>query len=227
MKLFFQLILVALPLTTLVAQEDLTKAEKEAAYTKTITTRADKIVSSLQITDASQSAKVRDLIAGQYRALNDIHAARDEQINKRKAAGGDKETLDKEIKVIEDAASAKIDILHKTYLSNLSSLLTHEQVNQVKDGMTYGVVPITYHGYMEMLPQLTSEQKEQIMKWLVEAREHAMDAETSEKKHGWFGKYKGRINNYLSAAGYDLKKAGEDWEKRRNAAKEKTAVKQN
>ena len=56
------------------------------------------------------------------------------------------------------------------------------------------------------------------MTWLVEAREHAMDAESSEKKHGWFGKYKGRINNYLSAAGYDLKKEGEEWEKRRKAA---------
>jgi len=52
---------------------------------------------------------------------------------------------------------------------------------------------------------------------LLEAREHAMDAESSDKKHAWFGKYKGRINNYLSSEGYDLKKAGEDWTKRRNA----------
>ena len=40
------------------------------------------------------------------------------------------------------------------------------------------------------------------------------------KKHAWFGKYKGRINNYLSAAGYDLKKEGEDWQKRRQAGGE-------
>jgi hypothetical protein len=68
-----------------------------------------------------------------------------------------------------------------------------------------------------MLPGLTEQQKAQILVWLTEAREHAMDAESSEKKHAWFGKYKGRINNYLSAAGYDMKKAGEDWQKRREA----------
>jgi hypothetical protein len=85
--------------------------------------------------------------------------------------------------------------------------------------MTYGVLPITYKGYLEMLPELTASQKDQIMKWLVEAREHAMDAESSDKKHAWFGKYKGRINNYLAAAGYDLKKAGEEWTRRRNAAR--------
>jgi len=70
-----------------------------------------------------------------------------------------------------------------------------------------------------MIPTLTEAQKKQIYAWLVEAREHAMDAESSEKKHAWFGKYKGRINNYLSAAGYNLKKEGEDWEKRKKTAK--------
>jgi hypothetical protein len=41
-----------------------------------------------------------------------------------------------------------------------------------------------------------------------------MDAGSSDEKHKWFGKYKGRINNYLSAAGYDMKKEGEEWQKR-------------
>jgi hypothetical protein len=65
-----------------------------------------------------------------------------------------------------------------------------------------------------MIPSLTKAQKDQIMAWLVEAREHAMDAESSEKKHWWFGKYKGRINNYLSAQGYDLQKERKEWEER-------------
>ena len=83
--------------------------------------------------------------------------------------------------------------------------------------MTYNVLPITYKAYQEEILTLTDEQKKQILVWLTEAREHAMDAESSDKKHAWFGKYKGRINNYLSAAGYDLKKEGIEWEKRRKA----------
>jgi hypothetical protein len=34
-----------------------------------------------------------------------------------------------------------------------------------------------------------------------------MDAGTSKEKHAWFGKYKGKINNYLSAEGYNMKLA--------------------
>jgi hypothetical protein len=68
-----------------------------------------------------------------------------------------------------------------------------------------------------MLPDLTDQQKAQILAWLVEAREKAMDAGSSREKHAWFGKYKGKINNYLSAAGYDLKKADRDLAERRKA----------
>jgi hypothetical protein len=70
------------------------------------------------------------------------------------------------------------------------------------------------------VPALTSEQKATIYDWLKEARELAMDGESSDKKHAVFGKYKGRINNYLSAAGYDMKKEGEEWAKRIQAAKD-------
>jgi len=58
---------------------------------------------------------------------------------------------------------------------------------------------------------------------LIEARELAIDAESSKAKHGWFDKYKGRINNYLSAQGYDLKKENEEWQKRN---KDKASQKQ-
>jgi hypothetical protein len=65
----------------------------------------------------------------------------------------------------------------------------------------------------------------QILAWLKEAREFAMDAENSNKKHGWFGKYKGRINNYLSKRGYDLVKEREGWYKRIEERKAKEAKK--
>jgi hypothetical protein len=71
-----------------------------------------------------------------------------------------------------------------------------------------------------MLPNLTPEQNKQITDWLTEAREHAMDAESSDKKHAWFGKYKGRINNYLSKAGVDMKQAEKEWLERTREKKE-------
>ena len=205
--------------TSLVAQGTSSTADKEAAYTRTITTRAEKIVAALAISDSAKSNRLVKIIADQYRNLNNIHTSRDEQVKAVKEAGGEQNEVALRITAAEDDAIIKLDNLHKQYISQLSSELTAAQVVQVKDGMTYGVLPVTYKGYNEMIPQLTEVQKKQIMEWLVEAREHAMDAESSEKKHWWFGKYKGRINNYLSSQGYDLKKEGEAWEKRRQAAK--------
>ena len=195
-----------------------TVAEQEAAYTRTITQRADKIVKTLNIAESAKATRVRDIIVLQYRGLNKIHAERDAQVKAAKEkAGTDKPIAEAEVKKIEEKTKVQLDKQRAKYLASLSKELRPAQVEQVKDGMTYGVVPITYKGYLAMLPDLTEEQKTYIMKNLVEARELAMDAESSEKKHGWFGKYKGRINNYLSAAGYDLKKAGEEWDKKLKA----------
>ena len=219
MRIFLLVAILWVSTTSLVAQGTSSTTDKEAAYTRTITARAEKIVAALAISDSAKSNRLVTIIALQYRNLNYIHTSRDELIQTLKKTGGEQNEVAAHVKIAEDDANAKLEKLHKLYLSQLSSELTAAQVDQVKDGMTYGVVPITYKGYTEMIPQLTDEQKKQIMEWLVEAREHAMDAESSEKKHWWFGKYKGRINNYLSSQGYDLKKEGEAWEKRRQAAK--------
>lgn len=201
------------------AQEN---AGKEAEYTKTITLRAEKIVATLGIPDAEKAVQVRDIVVAQYRKLNEIYTERD---NRKEAAKALKETnkslAEEQIKNAENEVFAQLYILHFDYLSKLQLLLTPEQVDQVKDGMTYGVLPITYKGYCDMVLGLTDEQKLQMKIWLTEAREHAMDAGSSDEKHAWFGKYKGRINNYLSAAGFDMKKEGEEWQKRIKAAQNK------
>jgi hypothetical protein len=195
-------------------------AAQDTGYTRVITQRADKIVAVLGIKDAARTTEVRDIIVDQYRSLNDVHTARDNEVKAAKEQlKEDKPALEAKIKAIEAEREKQLQPLHNAYLSKLSAKLSKEQVDQVKDGMTYGVLPLTYRVYTDMLPNLTEQQRTQIMAWLVEAREHAIDAGSSEKKHWWFGKYKGRINNYLATAGIDMKQAEKDWKKRREAAK--------
>lgn len=182
-------------------------AEAPSAPSAAIVQRAEKIASSLGLSDPAQAKRVGDLIAAQYRDLSLVHDARDAALKTPDTAA-----------FAKDTATARMADLHYAYLAALSVELTPEQVEQVKDGMTYGVVPLTFRVYQEMLPDLTPEQKRQLLAWLREAREHAMDAGSSDEKHGWFGKYKGRINNYLSAAGIDMKKAERDMmERKKNA----------
>ncbi len=201
-----------------------TNTVQDAAYTKTITERAEKIVSQLNISTPELATKVRDIIVQQYRNLNDIHTTKENKLKQAKEMKEtNKEQAEELLKNANNEADASLYKLHFDYLSKLLLYLDETQVEQVKDGMTYGVLPITYKGYCDMVLGLTDEQKRQIKVWLIEAREHAMDGGTSDEKHKWFGKYKGRINNYLSAAGYDMKKEGDEWQKRIKEAKEKTS----
>jgi len=189
---------------------------EDTSYTKVITERSGKIVATLGISDSSVYYRVRGLIVDQYRALNAIYTDRDTKIKALKEGqpAPDKQTVDSVRKDLEKEVDVRVQPLHSAYLARLGKELSPAQVDKVKDGMTYSVLEVTYRGYLEELPSLTEVQKARILSDLTEAREHAMDAESSEKKHAWFGKYKGRINNYLSAEGIDMKKAGEDWQKR-------------
>ena len=215
MRFAYLLLAVSLTTSQINAQDTANANDKEAAYTKTINSRAEKIVATLNISDANKAARAQSIIANHYRKLNTVYTNRDEQLKAAKQTlAADKEALAAKTKEIEEAAAKKIRPIHDDFLKKLSAELTEDQIVKVKDGLTYNVLNVTYTAYTDMIPTLTKEQKKQIMQWLVEAREYAMDAESSDKKHWWFGKYKGRINNYLSAAGYDIKKEREEWEKR-------------
>lgn len=214
-KLFVYLSLTLLLLTanTLCAQNINAAPEpKDVAYARVIKERVTKIVAPLGIADAGKSNRVYDLITQQYRALNDIHFVRDIQIQNAKVLA-DKTAANAAIEKARDEAQPKLDKLHGEFLAKLSAELSSSQVDQVKDGLTYGVLPLTYGVYLKMYPELTEEQKTQIKTWLTEARELAMDGSTSDEKHAVFGKYKGRINNYLSKAGYDAKKGEQNLKK--------------
>lgn len=185
------------------------------SYAQVIVKRSAKIVAALHTTDTVFNNKVTNIIADQYLQLGRIHDdlnAKIKNIKAQKAAltADDKAAIQK----LEADADQQLAQLHTAYLTKLSALCTPLHIDAIKDGMTYGVLQVTYTAYQDMLPNLTEDQKKQILSWLTEAREHAMDAGSSDKKHAWFGKYKGRINNYLSAAGIDMKKAEAEWQQR-------------
>jgi hypothetical protein len=224
-----KLLLLAFTVAFAVAShaQETTPADKEAAYTKTITDRAKKIAITLSLQDSVKENRVTTIIANQYRNLNKVYTNRDNRIQVIKKDAVEKKITDSLVKTIEEVATREAQALHQPFIKSLSRELTADQVTKVKDGMTYNVLSVTYKAMNEMIPTLKQAEKDQIMAWLVEAREFAMDAESSDKKHWWFGKYKGRINNYLSTQGYDLQKERKGWEERIKAAKEKEKSTQN
>lgn len=216
LSLFAILAAAILPVVVTVANEDNPSTEPNAtiekpedqAYTKVIEGRTQKILNTLGVEDKEKGKNVHDAIMDRYRFLNSW-----DENNKAKL---------KELKKQLNAIQAEIDKLnglkseHRSkFVAALEGNLTPEQVEMVKDKLTYDKVQVTYKGFCDMLPQLREVEKAYILKMLEEARELALDGGSSEEKTAVFGKYKGKINNFLSANGYDLKQASKDWQARR------------
>jgi len=190
-----------------------TPEEKEAMYNATVNDRAADILKLLALTDPTRSNRVYRAIVDQYHALR----ARDEAID------------DELRNVPRDSAewsAARIAMfphmskpLHDRFVAKLSTDLTPEQVELVKDKMTYGKVQFTYNAYCAIVPNLTDEEKTQILDLLKQAREEAMDGGSSNEKSAIFQKYKDEINTYLDGRGHDVAKATKAWEAKQELAR--------
>ena len=194
-------------------------ADREKA---TLDKHINPILSALKLNDADKEAKVREILAAQIQALNMWHAQNDAQL---KALWNEfNKARSKMNQTNADAALAKIDAVYATFkpqhdkfISGLSSLLTPEQVETVKDTLTVNKVRVTYNVYLQIFPTLTDAQKAVVLNDLKDAREQAIDAGSMAEKSAFFKKYKIIIEeDYLTAQGYDPKQARKDF-----AAKQK------
>ena len=174
---------------------------RDPKYVETILGRAKKVTDEFSQTYTPMGQNLRNIVANRYFELNDIYAERDSL-----------KKTDK--KLAEAVCDSKLYRSHFAFDASLAKYLDPSRIERVKNVMTYNVVKVTYDAQCDMIPTLKDEEKKQILLWLKEARELAIDAESSNKKHEVFGKYKGRINNYLSKRGYDLTKEREAWYER-------------
>jgi hypothetical protein len=165
-------------------------ADTEAKYSASLEGRAADILKVLALTDTNQAVKIHDLVIAHYRALRAWHETNDARL---KAAKGDTNAMAQ--------IRASLKALHGEFLAALGTTLSPQQIEQVKDKLTYGKVQFTMAGYLTQYPNLAETNKVEILRLLKEAREEAMDGGSAAEKTAVFQRYKGRINNYLSTVG--------------------------
>lgn len=210
----FWLLLTFMILIPALNAVELDSLNRDPKYVEAIVGRSQKNIDLLKLKDKKIAAEAVIIVANRYFKLNDIYEKRDSAVAKIKRSGLEGDAKNFAITAAQNEKEAALYRSHFEFDGALSIILTEKQIEKVKDGMTYNVVKVTYDATLDMIPTLKPEEKIQILAWLVEAREFAIDAENSNKKHEAFGKYKGRINNYLSARGYNLVKEREGWYKR-------------
>ena len=213
MKKFFVITAALLSLNFMAANAvELDSNGRDPKYVETIVQRSKKVTDALKISDTEKGKEVLNIVANRYFKLNDIYSERDSIKAVAKTLTGDAKK--QKMEYAEMLKDQKLYKSHFGFIADLSVYLTDKEIETVKDVLTYNVVNVTYSAQCDMIPTLKEEEKVQIMAWLKEGREYAIDAESSKKKHETFGKYKGRINNWLSKRGYNLTKEREEWAKR-------------
>jgi Spy/CpxP family protein refolding chaperone len=174
------------------------------------------ILDALKLDQADKEAKVREIVGAQLKALNAWHGQNDAQIkalwSEFNAARGKQDEMGANAALAKlDGVYASFKSQHQKFLADLSTVLTPEQVETVKDALTIDKVKITFNAYGEIFHGLTDEQKAFILKNLKAAREEAIDAGPMTEKSAFFKKYKIKIEAYLTAQGYDVKQSYRDF----------------
>lgn len=193
-----------------------TPQDKEAFYTEILERRVTDILTPLDIKDAARASRVHDLLTLHYRSLR----MRDEVIRARLEAEQKAGTVtDTRAGLLRQLSKP----LHEWFVGVLALDLSPEQLEKVKDKMTYNKVQVTFNAYCDIVPKLTDPDKAKVLELLKAAREEAMDGGSAGEKSEIFQKYKDQINAYLDANGHNVAQAYKDWDAKHPTAHETSA----
>lgn len=172
--------------------------------------RAAKVLAKLSLTNDSIRENIQIVVTNRYLELREIHHRYEERNKVIEATDLSNEKKAEELERSYYQYNSDLYRSRFGYIAWLSFYLNDEQVETVKDAMTYNLFHVRYNDFLDLLPNLTKAEKNRVYNWLIEAREFSMDFEPPRKMRQMFTKYRGRINNYLASRGYDLRKATEE-----------------
>jgi hypothetical protein len=207
------------------AQTDAADAAGAGKEKATVEKHIKTELAAAKVADAGKEAKVHDILAARYTALQAWHAANDPQIKtlwgefdkarSAKNAAGANAALEK-----ISGVYAAIQPQHEKFVADLSALLTPEQVEAVKEAYSINKVKVTYDVYLQMFPKLTDEQKAVVLKDLKAASEESLDCVDIKEMSAFYKKYKIKIEDeYFAAQGIDAQQARKDFAAKQKAEK--------
>ncbi len=182
----------------LTAEEQKTKSDADQEK------KAGEWVASLNLNDAEKEARIKTAITTHLKTIRDWH--NDHPFTTVPAGinpvtGNRLSELDRQ--VIANSAMPKS--VHDDLLTTLNKDLSPEQVELVLDKYTVGKVAFTMKGYKAIVPDLKPEEESQILIYLKQAREQAIDFKNMNQISAIFEIYKTKSEQYLNSNGRNWK----------------------
>jgi hypothetical protein len=162
--------------------------------------RSSGIMATLKLSDVEQAARVKQYIVNFILTLKNVYEGKNPPAGDAKRA-------------------ALLKAREALYAGMNVEKLTAEQQLVVKNGLSANHFKINYDAFIDLVPKLTDEEKTYIHTQLAEVCDEAVLLNVGTEKGELFHKTRGRINNYLSKRGYDLKALSVERNARNQAAK--------
>lgn len=175
------------------------------AMRKKIEQKAARVVEPLKLADAEKAAKVKAIASDWLAVMMTWHKVHDAELNRlwgewnKARAVVPKDEFPAEVIAHQiDVVYASLKPAYEDYLKRLSAELTAGQVDAIKEswsrspGMTR-----TYNAYLEIVPDLTSKDKEVIKARLLMAREAAMLTDADKEIVAIYKRHKVKVEQYV------------------------------
>lgn len=175
-------------------------ADANAKSDADIESKAGQWASSLGLSDGAKEERVKMAISRHLKAVRDWHNDHPASLvpaGINPATGNRLSEIDRDI----IANSAIPRSVHDSLMGVLKRELSPEQVESVLDKYTIGKVDFTLKGYHAIVPDLKPEEEAQILVYLKEAREQAIDFKNMKEISAIFEIYKTKCEQYLNSNG--------------------------
>jgi hypothetical protein len=165
-----------------------------------IVAKAGEWTTALNLSDAAKEGRVKMAIATHLKTVRDWH---NDHPSSTVPAGINPSTGNRLSDMDRDiiANSAMPKSVHDSLMNVLKTELTPEQVETVLDKYTIGKVAFTLQGYKAIVPDLKPEEEAQILVYLKQAREQAVDFKNMKEISAIFEIYKTKCEQYLNSNG--------------------------
>jgi hypothetical protein len=175
-------------------------ADANAKSDADIENKATEWASALGLSEGAKEERVKVAISRHLKAVRDWHndhPASSVPAGINPATGNRLSEIDRDI----IANSAIPRSVHDSLMRVLKRELSPEQVESVLDKYTIGKVDFTLKGYHAIVPDLKPEEEAQILTYLKQAREQAIDFKNMKEISAIFEIYKTKCEQYLNSNG--------------------------
>lgn len=177
------------------------------AAQKRVEAKAARLVAALKIDDAEKAARAEGILGEWLVSLADWHRENDPALKELWSQWAKARSVVPKDEFPAEVIAHRIDDVYESlrpaylvFIEKLATVLGPEQIDALKEQWSRSPgMKRTYNGYLEIVPDLTDEQKKVIHDRLHRAREDAMLTDADKEIVNIFKRHKVKVEAYVGA----------------------------